>query len=114
VDRKLRCCDNRRQLRTDTEGETITSPASGATFEPRGFFHFGTAPLSRYQYKNVPKVTCPCTVACLLDADAGAMTVFVDGKPLKQQCEYTFPTDHEWFPSVGLQYKDDALFSNSV
>jgi hypothetical protein len=24
--------------------------------------------------------------------------VFVNGKPLKQQCEYTFPTDREWYP----------------
>jgi hypothetical protein len=50
-------------------------------------------------------------VGCLLDADAGAMTVFVDGEPLAVQCEYVFPTDREWYPSVGLGCQDDALFS---
>ncbi len=57
---------------------------------------------------------CPCTVGCLLDADAGAMTVFVDGEPLPQQCEYKFPTDREWFPTVGLGYEHNALFSNAA
>jgi hypothetical protein len=43
------------------------------------------------------------------------MTVFVDGEPLPQQCEYTFPTDgREWYPSVGLGSENDALFSNTV
>jgi hypothetical protein len=46
--------------------------------------------------------------------DAGAMTVFIDGEPLEEQCEYTFPTDREWAPTVGLGYGRDALFSNSV
>jgi hypothetical protein len=82
---------------------------------PFGCFCFGTAPLSRDQYKAVPKVPCPCTVGCLLNLDAGAMTVFVDGEPLAEQCEFTFPTDgREWFPSVALAYTDDALFSNVV
>jgi hypothetical protein len=80
-----------------------------------GAFLFGTAPLSGDQFKEVPKVPWPCTVGCLLDADAGAMTVFVDGEPLSQQCEYRFPTDgREWAPSVGLFFEHDALFSNSV
>ncbi len=58
---------------------------------------------------------CPCTVGCLLYLDAGAMTVFVDGEPLAQQCEYKFPTDgREWAPSVGLGVRRDALFSNAV
>jgi hypothetical protein len=63
----------------------------------------------------VPEVECPCSVGCLLDADAGTMTVFVDGEPLPQQCEYQFPTDgREWAPSVGLGCQRDALFSNAV
>jgi hypothetical protein len=91
------------------------SPASGAVFMPAGYFDFGTAPLSDYKFTEVPKVKCPCKIGCLLDADAGAMTVFVNGKPLKQQCEYRFPSDGlAWYPSVGLGSKDDALFSNSV
>jgi hypothetical protein len=90
------------------------SAASGATFMPFGSFHFGTAPLSRVQYKEVQLVKCPCTVGCMLDVDAGAMTVFVDGVRLDEQCEYTFPTDREWAPSVGLRFETDTLFSNAV
>jgi hypothetical protein len=81
---------------------------------PSGLLSFGTAPLPDSKLKSVPRVACPCNVGCLLDADAGAMTVFVNGKPLKTQCKYTFPTDREWYPSVGLGFKDDALFSNSA
>jgi hypothetical protein len=84
--------------------------ASGATFSPRGYVRFGSAPPSADQFE--PKVQCPCTVGCLFDTDAGAMTVFVDGEPLAQQCEYRFPTDREWLPSVALGFKD-ALFSNT-
>jgi hypothetical protein len=62
----------------------------------------------------VPEVNCPCTIGCLLDADAGAMTVFVNGEPLPQQCDYRFPADREWMPSVRLGYEHDALFSNAV
>ncbi len=106
-----------RALRTD-DGEygagRTTSRASGAVFELRGAFHFGTAPLAVNQFTRVPEVACPCSVGCLLDADAGAMTVFVNGEPLAQQCEYTFPTDREWYPSVGLFCLSDALFSNAV
>ncbi len=107
-----------RALRTDDSengpGTARGSSASGATFMPFGRFRFGTAPLSRHQFKDVPNVQCPCTVGCLLDADAGAMTVFVDGELLAQQCEYTFPTDREWAPSVGLGCQGDALFSNAA
>jgi hypothetical protein len=53
-------------------------------------------------------------VGCLLDADAGAMTVFVNGERLEQQCEYRFPTDREWAPTVALWDKNDALFSSAV
>jgi hypothetical protein len=90
------------------------SPASGATFACCGYFRFGAAPLSANQSKHVPKVECPCTVGCLLDLDAGAMTVFVNGEPLEEQCEYEFLTDREWAPSVSLLYTKDALFSNTV
>ncbi len=79
-----------------------------------GSFDFGTAPLTSDQRKGVPEVPCPCTVGCLLDLDACAMTVFVDGEPLAKQCEYTFPTDREWAPSVGLGIIDDAFISNAV
>jgi hypothetical protein len=60
-------------------------------------------------------VQSPCAVGCLLDADAGKMTVFVDGEPLKKQCKYTFPVDgREWAPTVSLHYDGDVLFSNSA
>jgi hypothetical protein len=92
-----------------------SSRASGATFVLLGRFDFGTAPLSRNQLKQVPKAECPCTVGCLLDADAGAMTVFVDGEPMAVHCEYTFPADgRAWYPSVGLTFEQDALFSNAA
>jgi hypothetical protein len=107
-----------RALRTDDDENgpgVASSSASGATFLPYGAFWFGTAPLSRDQYTEAPVAMSPCTIGCLLDADAGAMTVFVNGEPLPQQCEYTFPTDgREWAPSVALCYKDDAMFSNAV
>ncbi len=93
---------------------TRVSSASGATLQLAGRFWFGTAPLSTDQFKDVPELPCPCTVGCLLDADAGAMTVFVDGEPLEEQCEYTFPTDREWAPTVGLVREHDALFSSAV
>ncbi len=92
---------------------TPNSPASGATFEPWGRFWFGTAPLSSHQKKDVPRVKCPCTVGCLLDLKAGAITVFVNGEPLAEQCEYTFPTDREWAPSVSL-WREDEVHSNAV
>ncbi len=76
--------------------------------------YFGTAPLSGDQVQNAPEVECPCTVGCVLDLDAGAMTVFVDGELLAEQCEYQFTADREWFPSVGLAYEHDVLFSNAV
>ncbi len=101
---------------------------SGATFVLCGQFDFGTAPLPASQRKEVPNVQpvpgnqwehapsvqCPCTVGCLLDLDAGAMTVFVNGEPLERQCSYKFPTDRAWYPSVGLEFEKDALFSNSA
>ncbi len=82
---------------------------------PDGSFYFGTAAPLSARFKKVRKVNCPCTIGCLLDADAGAMTVFVDGHPLEEQCECTLPTDgRAWAPSVGLSCEDDALFSNAV
>jgi hypothetical protein len=123
-----------RALRTQNLDElgpgNAHSTASGAVVLPLGFFffgklplslsqckavaYFGTAPLSTDQSDEVPEVTCPCTVGCLLDADAGAMTVFVNGEALEHQCDYKFPTDREWAPTVALWDKDDALFSNTV
>ncbi len=108
-----------RALRTEDGSELgpgFPNSVSGATFALCGAFHFGTAPLSAHQCKEVPSVECPCTIGCLLDADAGAMTVFVDGEPLAQQCEYDFPKDdREWAPSVALYMEcDDALFSNAL
>jgi hypothetical protein len=106
-----------RALRSD-DGEwgpgSASSCASGATFMPSGFFDSGTAPLSADHAVHAPQVACPCTLGCLLDLDAGAMTVFVNGEPLPQQCEYKFPTDREWAPSVGFGYAMDALFSNAL
>jgi hypothetical protein len=45
--------------------------ASGATLMLWGRFFFGTAPLSADQETKVPAVKWPCTIGCLLDADAG-------------------------------------------
>jgi hypothetical protein len=54
----------------------------------------------------------PCVVGCLLDLDAGAMTVFVAGKPLEVQCEYRFPKDgRAWYPSVSGYDETLALHS---
>jgi hypothetical protein len=106
-----------RALQADGDSESgpgfKSSRASGAMFMLDG--RFFSAALLGDQEKQVPEVECPCTVGCLLDADAGTMTVFVDGNRLTAQCEYTFPTDgREWAPSVGLGCKNDALFSNAV
>ncbi len=50
-----------------------------------------------------------------LAATPARMTVFVDGEPLEEQCDYDFPKDgREWAPSVGLRFQTDALFSNAV
>ncbi len=109
VDRALRFDDHR-----ETGPGNWSSAASGATLVLFGRFDFGTAPLARDQCEEVSKATCPGTVGCLLDADAGAMTVFVNGEPLEEQCEYQFPTDRrEWAPTVGLRLHSDALFSDS-
>jgi hypothetical protein len=89
------------------------SPASGATIAPCGLFYFSAT--QRHYRVKMRAAKRPCTIGCLLDADAGVMTAFVNGKPLAQQCECRFPTDgRAWYPSVGLSCKDDALFSNSV
>jgi hypothetical protein len=115
VDRELRTDSSFGASGFDFGAGDRGSSASGATFALWGIFGFGTAPLSGHQHKYLPSVECPCTVGCLLDAGAGAMTVFVDGEPLAQQCEYTFPTDgREWAPTVGLCYDGDALFSSAV
>jgi hypothetical protein len=107
-----------RALRIDDDFEwgpgNAESRASGETYMPLGHLEFGTAPLADDQSTNTSKFACPCTVGCLLDADAGAMTVFVDGEPLAQQCKYKFPKDREWAPSVGLAFEKDALLSNAV
>ncbi len=45
------------------------------------------------------------------------MTVFVNGEPLAQQCDYTFPTDREWLPSIGFVTCDAGpitIFSAAV
>jgi hypothetical protein len=118
-----------RVLQTSSDVEwgpgNVESGASGAVFAPSGFVYWGTAPISgedqfmrvprTWNYANAePNTARPCTVGCLLDADAGEMTVFVDGEPLAEQCEYRFPTDRDWFPSVGLGRKGEELFSNVV
>jgi hypothetical protein len=101
------------------DGPGLKSPkmrSSGATLSLRGGFYFGTAPLSGHQHTmNAPGVKCPCTIGLLLDLDAGAMTAFVNGTQMKEQCPYTFPTDgRAWFPTVGLFHGKDSLFSNAV
>jgi hypothetical protein len=110
-----------RALQTNVYGEDEHGPgnaesgsaASGVTFMPLlGRFDFGSPPLE--ESLTFPAVKAPCTVGCLLDLVAGAMTVFVDGEPLAVQCPYKFPTDREWAPTVGLHRDGDALFSNAV
>ncbi len=92
---------------------------------PSGWFQFGTASLEegsdddhergQEREHDAPKAVCPCTVGCLLDIGAGEMTVFVDGEPLEQQCQYKFPCDgREWFPTVSLKLEGDDLVSNAV
>jgi hypothetical protein len=109
-----------RALRTDAGDEQgpgfSACAASGAVFASSGRFQFGTAPLAAAQQTYVQEdVTCPCTIGCLLDADAGAMTVFVDGEALAQQCEFKFPTDgREWAPTVGLSNDSVAVLSSAV
>jgi hypothetical protein len=88
--------------------------ASGAIWALNGRFHFGTAPLANNHEAPADHVHHPSTVGCLLDLDAGAMTVFVNGEPLTRQCEYRFATDREWAPTVGLRCAGEALFSNTV
>ncbi len=92
------------------------SRSSGALLKLYGSFQFGTAPLScEQQFKSMPVVFRPCTVGCLLDLDAGVMTVFVNGEPLEEQCEYTFPTDgREWAPTVAFAAPSDALLSSTA
>jgi hypothetical protein len=113
VDDALRTADDR-----ESGPGNGSSSASGATFGLLGRFDFGTAPLSQLQTQDLaeeaPKAAWPCTVGCLLDADAGAMTVFVNGEPLAVQCEYKFPMDRVWYPSVGLGFMGDALFSSAA
>ncbi len=47
-----------------------------------------------------------------LDATPARMTVFVDGEPLAEQCNYDFPKDgRAWFPTVSLYRTDTALHS---
>jgi hypothetical protein len=105
------------KLRFDHDEENgpgdANSAASGATLQLNGCFLFSTAPISKDQLKCAPSVECPCAFGCLLDVDAGAMTVFADGEALPVQCNYTFPMDgRAWYPSVALAFENDALFSN--
>lgn len=91
------------------------SCASGAVFQLCGNFSFGTAPLATDQRELVSSAKRPCTVGCLLDVDAGAMTVFVDGKPRDGQCKYKFPKNgYVWFPSVGISQAGNELYFNAV
>ncbi len=88
--------------------------STGATYRLSGYFHFGTAPLAANSFIIAPKHQRPCVVGCLLDLDAtpARMTVFVDGEPLAEQCEYDFPKDgRAWFPSVAVSDADTALHS---
>jgi hypothetical protein len=78
------------------------SSASGATFNSWGSFNFGTAPLSENQCEKFPKINLPCNVGCLLDLDAGIMTVFIDTNPVKTKSNYKFPRDRKWFPSIKM------------
>lgn len=53
------------------------------------------------------------TIGCLLDLDAGIMTVFGDGRLFRIQPGYKFQADCEWFPTVGMKYGKNTVISNS-
>ncbi len=92
------------------------SKLSGAVFAIFGELWFGTAPYDSNSSLETGHHDRPCAVGLLLDLDAtpSRMTVFVDGQPLAVQCEYDFPKDRAWFPSVGSITAGDAFFSNAV
>jgi hypothetical protein len=108
VDRALRTDDDENGPGSDDSG------ASGAVFAPGGRFCCGTQPLAHIEYTEVAPIACPCAVGVLLDLDLGAMTVFVNGELLEEQCAYEFPTDREWAPTVGFGELTEAAFSNTV
>jgi hypothetical protein len=53
------------------------------------------------------------TIGCLLDLDAGIMTVFADDMLFDNQPCYEFRADREWFPTVGMKYGKNTVISNS-
>jgi hypothetical protein len=69
-----------------------------------GRFWFGTSPLAADSCIAAQRIERECAIGCFLDLDAtpARMTVFVDGEPVAVQCEYDFPTDRAWYPSVAL------------
>jgi hypothetical protein len=103
--------------RQDFPGKPDTH-SSGGAFALFGRFLFGTASLDATESSvSAPKHKRQCVVGCLLDLDAtpARMTVFVDGEPLEQQCEYDFPKDgRAWFPSVALTQIASALHSCAI
>jgi hypothetical protein len=55
-----------------------------------------------------------CTIACLLDLNAGIMTVFIDGEIMETESNYRYHADCEWFPTVGTGIGYIELYSNSI
>ncbi len=89
------------------------SNASGATFRPGVIVDVGPEPLLEMKYAYVCGVIPPCSLGCMLDLDAGTMTVFADGKLLAQQFDYKFLTDRKWFPTVCM-IGCVSMISNSI
>ncbi len=102
---------------TDHAGKRDTL-CTGALWHASGQFWFGTPrlgeQLSADSFSYAPVVDYKCAAGCLIDLDAtpARMTVFVDGEPLRMQCEYDFPKDgRAWFPTVALCAANTALHS---
>jgi hypothetical protein len=84
-----------------------------------GLFCYGTGPqgADTYSKMSTSKNKRPCVIASLLELDTvpARMTIFVDGEPLAEQCEYEFPKDgRAWFPSVSLGDNNSALHSCAI
>ncbi len=73
------------------------SVSSGAVYS-----HFGAPSTRRYLAQAMEADwKSGCSVGCLLDLDAGTMTVFADDQPLAV-ADFAFTRDREWLPTVGL------------
>jgi hypothetical protein len=90
-----------------------TTLCSGADYTKFGIYGYGTG-CTAGNSVEVSVTKRPCVLGCLLDLDStpARMTIFVDGKPLSEQCEYDFPKDGRlWYPTVSLRDIDSSVIS---